>query len=317
MKTTSRFDWKSSTIQTLNTPKISHKEFQKTMRQLLRLSIAFTLLLSTDAFSIPSQSTQRLSPNLFQRTTHLEAERTGNFSLFKGMKNKKGFSPKGFQLRSSKFLSKLRRSALLVCTSLLFWFGAAFMRSSASHASDITAPSAPQVKTVVTSTIDRIVDRYVKSHMFDDDVYDPVESTYKEAIVDKIQGSHPRSINEIATSVLGSDGVKAEKSASAKGVGGFLLTCVNFLQRRGMSESTAILLLAGTFVFAGPVLFATVGMMVGNQSKRQINSVMKQRYGDTYTVDATIKPDEDVELPDEDEDDDEDDDDDDDDEDDE
>ena len=79
-----------------------------------------------------------------------------------------------------------------------------------------------------------------------------------------------------------------------------------------MSESTAILLLAGTFVFAGPVLFATVGMMVGNQSKRQINSVMKQRYGDTYTVDATIKPDEDVELPDEDEDDDEDDDDDDD-----
>jgi hypothetical protein len=51
-------------------------------------------------------------------------------------------------------------------------------------------------------------------------------------------------------------------------------------------------------------------MMIGGVSKRNMNKVMKQRYGDTYTVDATIKPEEDVEAPD-DEDDDEDDDDDD------
>jgi hypothetical protein len=170
--------------------------------------------------------------------------------------------------------------------------------------------------------------------MFDDDVYDPVESTYREAIGDQMQGTHPKAISEITSSILGQDGYKADRKASASGIGGFLLGGINFLQRRGLSESTAILLLAGSFVVAGPAAFVTVGMIVGNNSKRQLNNTLKKRYGDTYTwvqfvgdpyqtcvyisnfslssphdsVDATVKPDDDVELPDEDDDDDEDDD---------
>jgi hypothetical protein len=52
-------------------------------------------------------------------------------------------------------------------------------------------------------------------------------------------------------------------------------------------------------------------MVIGGMSKRNVNNTMKKRYGDTYTVDATIKPEDDVEAPDDDDDDDEDDDDDD------
>lgn len=161
------------------------------------------------------------------------------------------------------------------------------MRTSTSHASTEAAPVSPpaaQSRNIVSSSIDDLVDGYVKAHMFEDDVYDPVESTYREAISDKVQGAHPKAINEITSSILGQGGVKADKKASASGIGGVLLSSINFLQRRaGLSESTAILLLAGSFVIAGPIAFATAGMMIGAQSKRQINSVMKKRYGDTYT----------------------------------
>jgi hypothetical protein len=43
-------------------------------------------------------------------------------------------------------------------------------------------------------------------------------------------------------------------------------------------------------------------MMIGAQNKRSINRLMKKPYGETYTVDATIKVEEDVEVPDDDED---------------
>jgi len=211
---------------------------------------------------------------------------------------------------------RLKRSIRFFCASVLFWFGVAGMSSTPSVASSADVAPAPQPSAPISSSLDKIVDRYVQNHMFDDDVYDPIESTYREAMNDNSKGSHPRKISEITAEVLGQDVVKAERKASASGIGGLLLNAVNFLQKRGLSETTAVLLLAGTFVVVGPGAFLVVGMMVGSQSKRQINSVMKKRYGDTYTVDATIKTEEDVELPDdeddeEDEDDEDDDDDDD------
>lgn len=178
---------------------------------------------------------------------------------------------------------RLKRSVRLFCASVLFWFGAAGLRSTPSVASDADFASPPQPSAPISSSLDKIVDRYVQNHMFDDDVYDPIESTYREAMNDNSKGSHPRKISEITAEVLGQDVVKAERKASASGIGGMLLNAVNFLQKRGLSETTAVLLLAGTFVVVGPGAFLVVGMMVGSQSKRQINSVMKKRYGDTYT----------------------------------
>jgi hypothetical protein len=164
-------------------------------------------------------------------------------------------------------------------------------------------------------SLDSMVDRYVKNHMFDDDLYDPVESLYREAFQDATVGQHPRALAEITGSVLGSSGVggigaestKGRKLLTNEGFATWLTSTVQKLtQQGGMSESAAILLLAGIFVIAGPSLFLFVGMIIGGISKRNIRNVMKKRYGDTYTVDATIKTEDEVRAPDDDEDDDDD-----------
>jgi hypothetical protein len=62
--------------------------------------------------------------------------------------------------------------------------------SLACAAAAAANPVMERVTRVVTSwspfkssspSLDTIVHRYVKDHMFDDDVYDPVESIYREA----------------------------------------------------------------------------------------------------------------------------------------
>jgi hypothetical protein len=154
--------------------------------------------------------------------------------------------------------------------------------------------------------------------MFDDDAYDPVESLYREAYHDATVGQHPRALAEVTGSALGSGGFGiADASADAAGKGmrlrspitseGFatwLTSTVQKLTQRGMSETGAIVLLAGVFVIAGPSIFLFVGMIIGGISKRNIRSVMKKRYGDTYTVDATIRTDDEVKAPDDDDEDD-------------
>lgn len=206
--------------------------------------------------------------------------------------------PRRKSLRIIERLGKIRKSVISLALSLFLAFG--MIRTEPAVAASTAAT--PQ------DSLERMVDEYVQKHMFDDDVYEPVESIYREAITDKTQGTHQKALREITSSVLGQDGVKLEKSSSSSGIGDILLKAVGFLQRKGLSESMSIIVLTGSFVVAGPAAFLIGGMMVGSQSKRQINSVMKKRYGDTYTVDATVKVEEDVEVPDEDEDDDEDDD---------
>jgi hypothetical protein len=267
------------------------------MRQTLTLPlVAICLLVGTadlfvvEAFSVPSQSTQKLAAHrsqssypLFQLNAH-KAENHGKngSSLFQLISRGRAVSPKRSPVRGSRRLGKMRRSVGVLCTAMAFWFGAAGLRTPPSHASTAVAP-ALESKSFLSSSLDQIVDRYTKDHMFDDDVYEPVESAYREAIGDKIKGSHPRALSEISSSVLGQDGVKADKESSATGIGGVLLNGVNFLKSRGLSESMAIIVLTGSFVVAGPLAFIFAGMMYATGSKRSINKEFKKRYGATYT----------------------------------
>lgn len=242
------------------------------------LLLGMAHLFTAEAFSVPSsRSTPKVtsfrsksSSPLFQLKAH-KAEGAGRMA-----------NPKRWPAHGSSLLRKFRRSVGILCTATFLWFGAAGLRTPPSHASTAVSPT-QESKSLLSSSLDQIVDSYVKDHMFDDDAYEPVESAYREAVGDRIKGSHPRSLSEISTSVLGQDGVNVDKESSSTGIGGVLLKGVNFLKGRGLSESTAIIVLTGSFVVAGPIAFTFVGMMVGAQSKRQINSVMKRRYGDTYT----------------------------------
>jgi hypothetical protein len=206
--------------------------------------------------------------------------------------------------------TKLKLSFLLVCTAFLFCFGtlgAGGAQASAPPPASSPIPVSQVSRYLFSAPIDKIVDNYVKNHMFDDDVYDPVESIYREAMDDRIHGTYPKALKMVTSSVLGKDIIKAERSASGTTLGTTLVKMVGFLRQKGLSETQAIALLAGSLVLGTPTIAFVLLMMVGAQNKRSINRLMKKRYGETYTVDATIKVEEDVEAPDDSEDDSEDD----------
>jgi hypothetical protein len=136
-----------------------------------------------------------------------------------------------------------------------------------------------------SSTLDQIVDHYVKDHMFDDDVYDPVESSYREAVHDNTKGTYPKALSEVTAGVLGTGVAKAEKKdASVTGIGALLSSTVKFVQKTaGLSEQTAVVALVASFVIVGPIGFVMGGMVIANSSKRNLRSIFKARYGDSYT----------------------------------
>jgi hypothetical protein len=206
--------------------------------------------------------------------------------------------------------TKLKRSFLFVCTSFLLCFGTLGVsgaQASAPSMSTSTVATMQVSRNRFSTPINQIVDNYVKDHMFDDDLYDPVESIYREAMDDRIHGTYPKAIKGVTLSVLGKDVIKAERSASGTTIGTTLVKMADFLRQKGFSETQAIFMLAGSLVIGTPTIFFVLLLIVGEENKRSINRLMKKRYGETYTVDATIKVEEDVEAPDDNEDDDEDD----------
>jgi hypothetical protein len=145
-----------------------------------------------------------------------------------------------------------------------------------------------------------------------DNADDPITSLYREAYHDATTGAYPQALAQVRASVLGTDGktitAQSENDSSNNPITNLLPSALQFLrQKLGVSETVALVIVAGSLVVAGPFAALVVGMIIGGASKRNMNRVMKKRYGDTYTVDATIRPEEDVEAPEDDDDDDDDD----------
>lgn len=216
--------------------------------------------------------------------------------------------------RLSRWTQPLRRRCVIGCASLLL--AASVFTAQPAHASSPVLVENILEKT--SPSLDKIIDRYVKEHMFNDDTYDPIESAYREAYDDAVKGTYPQALREVTG--FGSSSQTTQTTGQTKtnpitnfvskiDIGALLTSLLSFLQTKlRLSESAAIMVLAAIFVVAGPSAFLFTGMIVGGMSKRNISRVMKKRYGDTYTVDATMKQEESVEAPDDDdEDDDEDD----------
>uniref|UniRef100_A0A7S4AAU3 Uncharacterized protein n=1 Tax=Pseudo-nitzschia australis TaxID=44445 RepID=A0A7S4AAU3_9STRA len=305
------------------------------MRNVLTLPLVIALIgvivisdksdVTVEGFSIGSRTTVSLtpSPSLLLKTCHPSLARlpTRPASSLR-VKEVKSEVSKDFQNGINRFQGickratnkcatqlirfwfRSRRSVLTLCGAMLLWFGAAGAHTPVSHASSMTSST---TRNIFSSSLDQMVDKYVKGHMFDDDAYDPVESIYKEAMDDRVKGTYPRDLKETTSSVLGQDVVKAERKGSGAGVSGILMKSVGFLRKQGLSEMQAIGLLTGLIVFGFPAFVLSAGMQIGNRSRRSMNKVMKKRYGETYSVDATEKVEEDVDVPDDDENDDDDD----------
>ena len=185
----------------------------------------------------------------------------------------------------SKVHSKVKRATVILLASAMIWFGTA-----GTYTPPVVAAS--PMERLMPSTNDQVIDKYVQRHMFDDDnanSKDPLEAAYREAYEDyKTTGTYPRALKEVTTEVLGQGaGNKLmnskEGEESSLGVFGLIKGTMRLLERRGLSEATALAVVAGTLVIVAPTSLLFAGMIVGGISKRNMNSLMKKRYGDTYT----------------------------------
>jgi len=242
--------------------------------------------------------------------------------------------------RKQILLTKFRRAVALVWTASFLYVGGARLSTLPSHASSTTTTTTPlthvrMVSAATTTTaasssssLDSMVDRYVQHHMFDTDQYDPVESAYREAYADATTGEYPAALQEIQKDILGKQkgGAVSSLSSSSTSLGeaskegsdglsalifGKLRWAAGFLQTQfGMKESMAYILMGMSTIAILPIIAAYLLLSYSAAQKNVIQRSNKKRYGADYSLDATIKEDDDVEAPDDDDDEDDDDDDD-------
>ena len=128
-----------------------------------------------------------------------------------------------------------------------------------------------------------MVDRYVKDHMFDDDVYDPVESAYRETYDDITTGTYPTKLKDITASVLGKSAVAVDRRQDGDNkVIAVFLQAAQLLTKFGLSEKAAQVVLAVT-AFAGSFFsFVAVFGGISFVLKQNLKRELKKRYGDDY-----------------------------------
>lgn len=196
----------------------------------------------------------------------------------------------------TRWLICIRRFFMIIFVASVLWSGA-FGKPPTSNA-------------VVATQIfhEKVVDNYVKNHMFDNEEYDAVSSTYREANLDNNVGAHATALREITMSIVGESGKLIGRQTERGGnpVASLLMTLVSFLEKKGMSQMSSIILLTTIVFTVAPAGFLVGSMAISLMFKRGITREMKARYGNSYTIDATIKKDEDIQAPDDEDDDDDD-----------
>jgi multidrug transporter EmrE-like cation transporter len=158
-----------------------------------------------------------------------------------------------------------------------------------------------------------MIDNYVKSKLFDDDVYDPVESAYREAIVDHstsgssigkkdgkmggMEGAYPTLLAETANAALGqqrsvssllsssstsssSNVLSKNKDTKNDGLTSLLITAADFLQTKlGISASTSYSIVAGVGIVGICVVPAGLGVLYQSIQRMQIDRSEMKMYG--------------------------------------
>jgi hypothetical protein len=234
-----------------------------------------------------------------------QLEQTENVISSQQHRQKLNQVPRVFPFR--RWISKIPRLTSTLVVFVFLWSVTffsfptlpAYASTSATSSSSIPITSTTRnwsfkdFQLLPSASLDQMIDRYVKDHMFDDDVYDPVESAYREAYEDSIQSSgsssYPSRLLDITSSVLGKNSVVVgsavgrQSSTSGNPIIGSLLRASQFLTSRfGISEGIAQVVLAVT-AFAGS--FVSIVSVLGGISfvlKRNLNRELKKRYGDDY-----------------------------------
>jgi len=191
-------------------------------------------------------------------------------------------SSRWIQTYGDKWNSRVKRLAVTLCATFFLWFGSFGCQLPPANAA---SPSIAIQKILPSAPLEKIVDRYVKDYMFDDDVYDPVESTFRETYDDVTSGEYPKALEDITVGILGKKAVK--KDDGGNGIIRGLQVVQKILVRLGFSEKAAQLTLAvATFSAMAGGFIISIGL-VGSSIKAKMGRRMKKRYGDDFTMDAS------------------------------
>jgi hypothetical protein len=209
--------------------------------------------------------------------------------------------------------AKVRAVRLSLMVSFLFSFANPAQANTAVVSHSSSQPSVLVSKN--QNEVDQIIDKYVQKYMWDAETYDSTDSLYRELYHDTTTKQYPSLIRSIAaeSGILDSTGsaaledgvvdttsVRASPWSKLKNLdmGRALERATSLLQRKtGWKRSTAMALIAGALVMSAPTIILGGGLIFGGISKRNMNKIFKQRYGSTYSVDATAKDEESVEAP--------------------
>uniref|UniRef100_A0A7R9VTL6 Uncharacterized protein n=1 Tax=Pseudictyota dubia TaxID=2749911 RepID=A0A7R9VTL6_9STRA len=186
-----------------------------------------------------------------------------------------------------------------------------------------SSPTIQLASTVATPSktkLDKMVENYVRKHMFNDDTFDPFESAYREAYYDQTSSPYPAIISETASDILGKKEVaaKADREGSAiDKAWARLNTYADTLETKFGVNKQLSLSTMFIGIFCTPVIALFLGAIAfGDRQKDKSEQMALERYGyGLNDLSAAEQIDDDVEAPDDEEDDEDEDDDEDDDED--
>jgi hypothetical protein len=163
-------------------------------------------------------------------------------------------------------LQKLKRQMAIFLTSAFLLLGPVQLNTNSpisfhppsAHASTASI-SLQSSKSNAQNNVDKIINQYVQKNMFNDDLYDPVESTYRETITDATAStstSYPSALSSAAQSILGKKLAKEATSGSSAGTEGnsikFVLKLVDTIHVKFNVPKP--LIVPGLFLVFGGVL---------------------------------------------------------------
>ena len=214
--------------------------------------------------------------------------------------------------KSRRTLQKIRRSFTIVLASLAFFLSSthivhnppAHAASTAAAATSLTSLSLTQrLNPFRTRTADEMIDDYVRTKLFADDEYDPVESAYREAFADAAgglsgkaggatsQGAYPTLLAETASSALGqtksvssllanSPTVGTTAQGKNDGITAVLIKASDILQSRlKVSASISYYILAATGIVGICVVPTMIGVLYQGIQRAQIDKSEMKMYG--------------------------------------
>jgi len=231
------------------------------------------------------------------------------------------------QMRISTIRSKVRRAVVVFSTVAFLWLGSANTQTSPCHASSSAASSTISEPIVVcvsnknsataaykrpmfTSSFDQIIDKYVKDHMFDDDAYDAIESTYIEAYSDTGDKLYRDQLEKITENVVGAEGLKPDEELSRgvkeklqlnnllqtafTGSLSFVMTCASFLNNfmvntLGISKGTALAVSVASAIVGVVYTSATAFIGILNAFKTSTDRSLNKTYKGKFNVSSKEK----------------------------